>query len=209
VQLPALRIQRVDVHDAGTRVDEHTIRAAARIDRSANAWLIDGNAIVRRIEAIPYVAQAHIDHTGPGGLAIVVTERTPAACLRAGDQDVTIDATRRIVQAGCAGPALPHVDLGAAHIGAPGTVVADPDAATLLADEQTLAEADVAVVSIGRDRFGGLVARDPAGVVLRFGSDRDLGPKAALIGPVRAATRGRKLRAIDLRAPGTPIVEYL
>ena len=42
-----------------------------------------------------------------------------------------------------------------------------------------------------------------------FGSDDDLAQKAALIGPVRAGVgSSRIIRAIDLRSPGTPIVDF-
>jgi hypothetical protein len=46
-------------------------------------------------------------------------------------------------------------------------------------------------------------------VTLRFGDDADLKKKVELVQPVRSGIGTRRVvRAIDLRAPGTPIVEY-
>ncbi len=79
----------------------------------------------------------------------------------------------------------------------------------LLADAKLLADADLAVRSLGRDRWGGLQAVDVTGVTLRFGDDADLARKAALVGPVRSTIgTKRRLRAIDLRAPATPVVQF-
>ena len=113
------------------------------------------------------------------------------------------------MQAGCAAPELARFDAGAARVPAPGGTVADAEIVRLLADAKTLGDASVAVRSLGRDRFGGLEAVDVTGVTLRFGEDDDLAKKAALVGPVRAGIgTKRPLRAIDLRAPGTPTVEF-
>jgi hypothetical protein len=45
-------------------------------------------------------------------------------------------------------------------------------------------------------------------VLLKFGSDKDLPAKLALVEPIRSSAGGRPLRAIDLRAPTTPVVEF-
>ena len=79
----------------------------------------------------------------------------------------------------------------------------------LLADAKILSDANLGIRSLGRDRWGGLEAVDASGVRLMFGADEDLAQKAALIGPVRAGVgRARTIRAIDLRSPGTPIVDF-
>jgi hypothetical protein len=44
---------------------------------------------------------------------------------------------------------------------------------------------------------------------LRFGADEDLATKLALVEPIRrSVASAKKLRAIDLRAPDTPVVEF-
>ena len=55
----------------------------------------------------------------------------------------------------------------------------------------------------------GFEAIDAEGVILRFGADDDLATKLSLIEPIRRSTaNAKKLRAIDLRAPDTPVVEF-
>jgi len=209
---PWFRVARVAIDvPLASPVSRDEVRKAAAIAPGANVWLLDTGAIARHIEAIPYVDRATI-HRGQFPkpfVELAITVRRPTACLRAGDQDVTIDATHRVLQTGCATPASARIDAGSGRLPAPGGTVADPGVGRLLADAKTLADANLAVRSLGRDRWGGLEAVDLTGVTVRFGDDADLKTKAALVEPVRAGIGTRRaIRAIDLRAPGTPIVEY-
>ncbi|HEY6237198.1 MAG TPA: hypothetical protein VIW69_18995, partial [Candidatus Elarobacter sp.] len=85
---------------------------------------------------------------------------------------------------------------------------ADPEVGRLLADAKTLADANLAVRRLARDRWGGLTAVDVTGVLIQFGTDDDLAKKAVLVEPVRKGVANRSVRTIDLRAPGTPIVVF-
>ncbi|MFN2459652.1 MAG: cell division protein FtsQ/DivIB [Candidatus Velthaea sp.] len=209
VTLPQLRVHAVTVRVDGPAVDAAHVLRAARIDRTANAWLLDGRGIAARIEAIPYVARARVVHHPPADIAIVVTERAPIACVRTGSRTQTIDAAQRVLQDGCASQQLLRIDRGDARPASPGAFLEDGTLARYIADVKTLSEAGLRVRSVGRDRFGDLVATDDAAVELRLGSDDDLAAKAALIGPVRtAAGHGRPLKVIDVRAPATPVVQF-
>lgn len=209
---PWFRVARIGV-DVPVRgpVRAADVRAAAAIPAGANVWLLRPSAIAHRIEAIPYVDRASV-HRGQFPHPFVelgVTVRRPNACVRAGGGEVTIDATSRVLQKGCALHGVARIDAGGATLAAPGGTLADPDVARLVGDAKQLAEANVAVRSLGRDRWGGLEAVDAAGVILRFGDDADLAKKAGLVAPVRSGIgRKRPIRAIDLRAPATPIVEF-
>ena len=75
------------------------------------------------------------------------------------------------------------------------------------ADARTIG-AQIPVRIVRRDRFGGLQAVDTHGVLLEFGADADLPAKLALVEPIRRSAGGRPLRAIDLRAPATPVIEF-
>jgi hypothetical protein len=195
----------------GSPVSRERVRAAAAIGRDANVWLLNTRAIARRIEAIPYVDRASV-HRGQFPqpfVELTATVRRPTACLRGAGGEVTIDATSRVLQTGCATTALALINAGTAKVPAPGGTVANAEIARLLGDAQVLADASLAVRSLGRDRWGGLEAVDVTGVTLRFGEDGDLAKKALLVEPVRAGIgKKRPVRAIDLRAPGTPTVEF-
>jgi hypothetical protein len=209
---PWFRVARVGVDvPLESPVSRERVRAVAAIAPDANVWLLNGGAIRGRIEAIPYVDRATV-HRGQFPqpfVELTITVRRPTACVRGGLREVTIDAASRVLQAGCAAPAVARIDAGAATVPLPGGTIADPDVGRLLGDARTLADANLAVRSLGRDRFGGLEAVDVTGVTLKFGDDADLAKKAALVEPVRAGIgTKRPIRAIDLRSPGTPTVEF-
>lgn len=195
----------------GAPVSRAEVRAAAAIPAGANVWLLNPGRIARSVEAIPYVDRAAVgrgQYPAPF-VEIDVTVRRPTACVVAGEREITIDATSRVLQLGCASAALPRVDAGSARLPAPGANIADPGVARLLRDSKLLTDAGSLLRSVRRDRWGGLEAVTVDGVVLRLGDDADLAKKAALVQPVRLGIeRKRAIRAIDLRAPGTPIVEY-
>lgn len=209
VTLPQLRVHSIDVRIAGLSVRESDVRVAANIDRRSNVWLLDTTQIARRVEAIPYVDRAEIERTPPAGLAIVVTEREPVACVRSGARLVTIDRTQRILQTGCARESALHIVLRNGSLGAPGSYAAPPALAGLLADGRTFDDAHLGVRSIAEDAFGQVVAVNARGIMLLFGSDSDLAEEAKLVAPVLAAVQpGHVIRSLDLRAPATPTVEY-
>jgi cell division septal protein FtsQ len=207
--LPALRVHAIDVRLDGSAVSEPEVLRAAAIDRSRNVWLLDTASIERRIEAIPYVDRATIRRIPPARLVIDVTEREPAACVRRSARSVTVDERRRVLQTGCARPGAIVVALQAGALGLPGSILEAPELPALLGDARALRAAEIDVRSVAADRFGQLIATQSNGVVLLFGSDADIAQKAKLVAPVLAAARGgRTIRAIDLRAPATPTVEY-
>ncbi|HEY0394651.1 MAG TPA: FtsQ-type POTRA domain-containing protein [Candidatus Elarobacter sp.] len=212
VQSPWFRVARVGIDlPLAAPVSRDDVRRAAAIAPGANVWLLNTGAMRRRIEAIPYIDRASV-HRGQFPqpfVELTATVRRPTACVRAGNREVTIDATSRVLQNGCARESAAIIAAGPAKVPAPGGTIADRDITRLLADAKTLSDADVAVRSLGRDRWGGLEAVDVTGVILRFGDDADLDKKAALVQPVRAGIGTRRVvRAIDLRAPGTPVVVY-
>lgn len=211
-QSPWFRIARVGIDvPIGSPVSREQVRHSAAIAPDANLWLLRTHAIARRLEAIPYVdtATVHRGQFPQPFVEIGVSVRRPSACVRTGDRIVTIDRTARVLQDGCADAQLARLDAGGARVPQPGGTIADPSVGRLLEDVKVLADANLAVRRIGRDRWGGLEAVDVTGVTLRFGEDDDLAKKAALVGPVRAGLgTHRAVRAIDLRAPAAPTVEF-
>jgi cell division septal protein FtsQ len=205
------RVTRVGVETPlASPVSPDAVRAAAGISRETNVWLIDTRAAARRIEAIPYVATAAIHRVQfpKPVVELAITVRRPTACVRGAGRDVTIDETARVLQSGCPSAVLPRIDAGRAAVPVPGGTIADPEVGRLLADAKTLTDANLAIRRVGRDRWGGLEAVDVTGMLIQFGADDDLIKKAALVEPVRLVVARRHIRAIDLRAPGTPIVKY-
>ena len=176
---PQLRVRAVDAAvPPGSPVTQSAVLAAAAIDPTANLWLLDTGAIRRRIEALPYVASAavHRRQFPQPNVQLTIVLRVPTGCVSMPGGAVTIDATERVLQTGCASGALPLVDAGAGTAVAPGNTLTEPDLNRLLADARTIA-AQVPVRIVRRDRFGGLEAVDAHGVLLEFGADADLAAK--------------------------------
>jgi cell division protein FtsQ len=211
-QSPWFRIARIGIDvPLGSPVSRGEVRSAAAVPSGANVWLLNPWAIARRIEAIPYVETATV-HRGQFPqpfLEIGATMRRPTACVRAGARVVTIDATARVLQNGCAVATAALIDAGKVVLAQPAGRLDNADITRLLDDAKILADASLALRTLRRDRWGGLEAVDVTGVTLRFGEDADLAKKAALVGPVRAGVGSRRpIRAVDLRAPSTPTVEF-
>ncbi len=206
---PQLRVRSVDANVPAGPVTKSAVLAAAAVDPDANLWLLDTGAIRNRLAAIPYVATASVHRAQFPHPAVLleVTLRQPSGCVRSSSATVTIDATARVLQTGCASGNLPLIDIGPGPAVAPGAILTAPDIDRLLADAKTVG-ARVPVKIVRRDRFGGLEAVDSRGVILKFGADRDLAAKVALVEPIRRSVGGRPLRAIDLREPATPVVEF-
>ncbi len=206
------RVQHVGVDvPLASPVSQAQVKDAAAIAADANVWLLRTGAIRRRVEALAYVdvATVHRGQFPQPFVEIGITVRRPAACVRGGQHVVTVDARTRVLQSGCAGQTVAQIDAGAHPLPAPGATIADPDVARLLADAKLLNDANLPLRSLGRDRWGGLEVVDVTGVTVRFGDDADLTKKAALVAPVRAGVGNKRpLRAIDLRAPTTPVVEF-
>jgi len=208
---PQLRVRSIEaIVPASSPVSKNDVIVAAHIDPDANLWLLNAGAIKARLNAIPYVAgaTAHRSQFPKPSIVLEITLRRPTGCVRAGNDTMTIDATARVLQAGCVSATLPLVDAGTGTPVAPGSTLVAPDIDRLLTDAKAIGD-HIPVRIVRRDRFGGLEAVDTRGVTLKFGADRDLAAKVALVEPIRAsAAHGRPLRTIDLRAPHTPVVEF-
>jgi hypothetical protein len=183
VDAPQLRVRSVTATvPPGGPVRTGDVLAAAHVPPDANLWLLDTGAMRRRIGAIPYVLDvaSHRAQFPQPAIVFAVTLRTPTGCVRTASGVVTIDATARVLQQRCAS----------------------------LADAKIIG-GQVPVRIVRRDRFGGLEAVETDDVIIKFGADDDLAAKLALIGPIRRSTASaKKLRAIDVRSPDTPVVEF-
>lgn len=188
------------------RVSRHAIASRVGLNRGINLWLQNMGAAAGRVAAIPDVGQVTIRRAFPASVTIVVTERVPYAKIRSGGESAVVDMELRVLQASPQ-PGLPQF-LVRATLPSAGRFIKDERVMRLRDDYQRLADAHVVVATLRYDRFGDLTAVTPRGVNLLLGDDEDLTRKITLIGPILSQTAGKKIAAIDLRAPGTPVVVY-
>lgn len=196
---------------SGNRVvSAQEISTRAHIVADANVWLQNTRAAQQRIEAIPYVKEAAVHRTLPANVRIVVTERSPYALLKSASQIVLVDRDLRVLEQAGEPRALPEFVVRSAAVPADGAFINDPAVRRLRDDYEALTQAHVVVRSLSYDKFGDLVATMHGGVRLLLGDDADVRKKAALIGPIlsQVASGGRRIAAVDLRVPKTPVVEY-
>lgn len=210
-QMRAFQLQSLEVTGL-SRVARSEVISRAAIDRHANVWLLDASAIAARVEQIPYVATARVHRLPLAKVWIEVGERTPDACVRDGaGRQITIDESLRVLQIGCARPDVIAFELRSALAAPPGSFVTNSaELNELESDARALGPGIGRFARLTHDDFGGLVAALRDGVVVKFGDDADLDQKQRLIGPILAelGPRAGNVRAVDLRAEATPVVEY-
>lgn len=182
----------------------------AGVSTHLNLWLQNPHAIASRVEAIPYVERAAVHRVPPATIAIWITERTPFAILRGDGEEAVIDRSLRVLGPVPPGIVLPVFELGSAPLPDPGAFVTAPGAVALRNDYDALVSAHVIPAELGFDRFGGLVATMHDGIKVLLGDDDDLDSKIRMIDPILAQVvrKTRRVAAVDLRAPGTPVLVY-
>lgn len=209
--LPAFHLHELTV--TGTaRVARADVVAQAAIDPHANIWLLDPRAIERRIDAIPDVLHARVHRRPPGTVWIEIAERRPEACVHDGaGHELLVDAQLRVLSELCTPEVSLGYDVRANLDGAgPGTFLREPEVLALQADARALSVGGDTYRDFSHDEFGQLDATMPGGIQIRFGDDDDLDRKRRLIAPILAQLGPRlaDVRAVDLRAPGTPVVDF-
>ena len=73
-----------------TRTSAQAIELAAALTKGSNVWLLDTGGAEQRVEALPWIATAHIARAWPNHVTVDVTERTPVARVALPD-DVTAE----------------------------------------------------------------------------------------------------------------------
>jgi len=191
-------------------VSRDDIVSHARVSMHTNMWLQDPNAIARRIEEIPYVAQATVHRLPPATIAVWVTERTPFAIVRAGGNAALVDRDLRVLSPAPAGASSLEFDVAGNTLPPPGGFLSDPAIVAMRDDYDALLAAHVVPLRLGVDKYGGLVVTIRGGTQILLGEDTGLAKKISLIGPIlsQVSGKGRSLAIVDLRAPNTPVVRY-
>ncbi len=192
-----------------TVVPSATILSRAAISPSKNLWLQNTHAAAARVESIPYIDTARVRRILPASAIVTVTERKPFALVRSESGIALVDKNLRVL-ADTREPSLPVFVVPAATIATPGAFVKNEAVRRLRDDYTALVSSHVIVALLRYDRFGDLEATADDGLHILFGSEADLRKKIPLVDPILAqvSRKGRPIRAIDLRAPSTPVVVY-
>lgn len=192
------------------RVARSEILARAAVAPRVSIWLQNTNAMARRIVAIPDIATASVHRTPPASMTIVVSERAPYALLRSGEEIVLVDRALRVLSPETADGDWPVFVLRAGLDLSPGAFVLTPQSAELRSAYDTMTAHGLPAEELSFDTFGGLVVTLRQGPRLLLGDASDLGEKLSLAKAILAQVVGaqRRVSAIDLRAPGAPVLVY-
>jgi len=209
VAWPGFDPKRVTV-SGNHRVSRHEILVRAGINARESIWLQNTGAMATRIATIPYVGTASVHRVPPATIAIAVDERIPFVIVRSGDEAALVDRTLRVLSPPPADSTLPVFVVAPGPLLDDGTFVKARDAIALRDAYDAVAAAKIVPAQLEFDRFGGLVVTLRNGLRLLLGSEKDLAQKLALVDPILSQVVGkqRRVAAIDLRAPATPVIVY-
>jgi cell division protein FtsQ len=205
---PVLDVNRVVVRGV-SGVQEPAVHAASQVERGEPILLADLGAAERQVEALPWVATAHLERELPGTVTITVTPRQAVAWVRAeGGAGVLIDATGVVIgEAGPSSPGQPQPVLPEMHVldsvPAPGHRITDPV-------DRTLARVAAAVPPEYRSRFrsvrsvsGRIMLVVTDGAAIQLGAPRQIEAKVRVALAVLDAAG--PVSFVDVRVPSAPV----
>ena len=201
---PLLDVDRVEVRGA-RRTPRPALVSAAGLGPGTLMVEVDGEGLTRRVQRLPWVLRARAERSWPATVVIHVTERAPAAAVRAaGGGWAVVDRTGRVLEVGPGRPpSLPALS-GVPDAGPPGTTLGAGGAlhlrvAAALPPPLRRRVAEVAVVR------GEVVLRlGPPGGEVRLGPPESLDEKLTSASTVLEKVNPAGLRVLDVRAPATP-----
>ena len=208
-QWPGFHPRHVVVRGMNVVSKDEVLQRAA-LDPQRNIWLQNTGAAAARIASLPYVNTVQIRRRLPADVIISVQERKPFAIVTDGAARVLIDDQAHVLQLDPPQTDLPllHAKFANASVG---KQLTSSQVLQLTRDCKALLHASVPVTYLNLDGVGNLNAKLSSGVIVEFGDDGDIAHKARIINPVLAQVpqNGRKVRALDLRAPKTPVVVFV
>jgi cell division protein FtsQ len=193
--------------DGLQRLDQAEVVDAAGLALGTSTLRLDLVGATHRVEELPLVATATVRRLDPLTVIIEVVEREPSVVVSLGQRSVLVDPDGVIIAAGRE-PGLPVVVLLSGPLPTPGAdVSASPTIANAHAAIQQLPGVIRARVvhylAVGPDDLD-LELDD--GTLVHLGRAERMDEKARALGAVLEDLDGRPVAAIDVRAPGRPVV---
>ena len=203
---PGFRPRSVVVY-GNVRVPASRILAEAAVDPRLNMWLQSSSGIASRVLRIRSIARVTVHRYLPNRLSIVVRERRPIARLVAEDGSCAVDRRGFIFPNAERDRALPAV-LSARRLRAKRRLSEGSTTMRLLTLLRRADEAGVRLATLSHDRYGEERGVLVDGTLLYIGDGTHLARKFAEVRALEERLRGtwKNIKALDLRAPSTPIV---
>lgn len=195
------------------------VLTAAALPRGRDVWLLDTSGAARRVEALPWVASAHVQRAWPNRVSIVVSERTAVARLSVDETAADgpyalVDGEGRVLESGTQlsqDAALPQLVVRPlpADASTPGAQLGATPVGDALAALRSFSELGVRMTEIEVEPITGITAVTLANVRVMFGGSDDLATKLALYDAiVKRITRPQDVVYVDVRSTSAPTVQY-
>lgn len=217
VALRSPLFELTDVRVDGVRGDRaRAVQRAAALEPGQHLLTVPLDRAQRRVEELPWVAEALVHRAPPSTIAIDVTRRVPVLTVQTGGSSWQVDAEAVLVDGGKVADAPPIVADGAElpELGQPIDSPAIRDAVEVHTRSPAWLRRRVTTYVVSAP--GNLTLRlrvppadpdedDPILVPVRFGDPDDLALKAEVVRVLlpQAAEQGATL---DVRAPANPVV---
>jgi cell division protein FtsQ len=199
---PLFDVDAVRVEGA-QHVAADDVRRASGIGRRDALLFADTAAAARRVEELPWVADATVRRDWPGTIRIRVVEHAPAVFVRDGDLVVLVAANgRAIARAAHAPPGLVEVR-GVRAAPANGELLSPPEAAGIMGELPPALAQRVAAIDVSAADVALVLAR---GGAVRLGSATDLAAKGAAALAVLERRGDAPFAYVDVATPQTPVV---
>lgn len=195
-----------DVHvSGGARLSRARIVELAGVGPTTNVVRLSTEAVARRLEMDPWIADAAVTRVLPATVRIEVVERRPLATVRAGSRWALVAGDGTVLRLGTKRPPFPVLEGAALRAAGPGTLVQRSEAVLQVLSrlEMRLGPASARLVR------GGVQIRLPSGARILYGDDSEWRWKnAALTALMRwAHGQGRAPAILDVRVPNAPALE--
>ena len=211
LHLSWFRVSHIEVRGAA-RSGVAGVEAAARVGLHHPLLSVDTSAVARRVERLPWVADARVAKSWPSGLVVTVVERSPAAEVADGARWALVDGTGRVLavdgarlqglvtlawngQVPAPGGRLPARSRGPLAVAAALRSLARPGPGV-----------PAPVVSVAAEAGGGVAVDLSDGAVVDLGTPADLTAKLTSLATLESEVDLSGVKTIDLRVPGQPVL---
>ena len=205
---PLLRVRGVKLVGA-EHVGSREVAQAAGLDDGDNLLLVSTGEISRRVESLPWVAQAEVDRKLPGTVRVRIEEREPALVLAFGAARWTLDESGRVLAVGEAAEGLPVLAGASVSDLEPGRQLESPQVLDALKAYGSMPPALLTdVEAIFAPTIERLTFSFANGVLVRYGAAERLNSKHQVLAALfhRLETEGSDAAYIDIRVPTSPAV---
>ena len=209
-ETPLFAVRELEISGAPPAVRAEVAEAARRyVGESLVA--LDGDALRRRLEALPSVRSLRYDRAYPHTLRLAVVPEVPAAIVRSGDERWLVSERGRVIRRVEDSPPEghpPRIRLSGRSVLASGGILRDREARLALAALVRVPSDFPVVIRSARAREGGITLVTESDTELRLGARRAIPLKLAVAARVLrrlSASERADLAYLDLTVPDRPV----